>query len=73
MLYKKYHRNYIRKFRKGVKFNFFNFKLVEVTREPYSFENCIFISTMICSSKRDLSWKLIGNSGFILYKIEFIS
>ena len=70
MLYKKYHRNFVRQFKKGVKFNFFNSQLSEVTREPYYstyHQHIEFQSTSIIPV-----WTLIYPSGFINYDIKIV-
>lgn len=63
MLYKKYHRNYVRKFKKGVKLRY-HYSQVEVTKEPYRFGRSIEIEV-----DNRYIWTIVSISGKILYSI----
>jgi len=64
MLYKKYHRNFVRKFRKGtkVKYNIY-FSFYTVVRDPYySNDHCIRFES---NHSRDPNWILVFPGGSI--------
>lgn len=71
MLYKKYHRNYIRQFKEGTRFKY-NYKCYTYTviKEPYYstyYQHIEFQSTSIIPV-----WTLIYPSGFINYDIKIV-
>ena len=61
MLYKKYHRKHVRKFKKGVKCS--NIQ-VEVTKEPYKFGRSIEIEV-----DNRYIWTIVSISGKIHYNV----
>ena len=65
MLYKKYHRNFIRQFKKGVKYECFS-GCYTVDKEPYSYYNIRIIDSE-CSV-----WILISRDGSINNKIKVL-
>jgi len=74
MLYKKYHKDFVKKFKVGVRFKLESYNnTYEVLKDPCIFKSCIFVSSIICSTKRQLNWNLISSLGIIVYKkVKFI-
>lgn len=77
MLYKKYHRDFIRQFKKGVKF-VFNKEgiLAEVIKEPYIYQNDSSSPQAILLEDKLYTWNLLIFNGRIfkdLYVIQKIS
>lgn len=71
MLYKKYHRNYVSQFKKGVKVKFmYNDMIYEVVKEPYYSNDNHRIEFR--SSSYFCIWLLIYPSGFINYDIKIV-
>ena len=68
MLYKKYHKDFVNQFKVGIRFKLESYNTYEVLKDPCIFESCIFVLSIICSTKRQLNWKLISSSGVIVYK-----
>jgi len=71
MLYKKYHRNFIRKFKKGVKCYRLDSPLYEVVKEPH-YSNVNHRIEFQSSSYFGI-WPLIFSSGSINYKINVLN
>ena len=71
MLYKKYHRNFIRKFKKGVKCYRRDSPLYEVVKEPYYSNDNHRIEFR--SSSYFCIWPLIFSWGSINYKINVLN
>ena len=59
MLYKKYHRNFVRQFKKGIVFKW-NRSLSVVMKEPYYDNKDIFVT-----DKKYYSWILVSRDGSI--------
>ena len=72
MLYKKYHRNFVRKFRRGTKVKYYiYFSFYTVVHEPqYSMSNrCI---EFLSNNSRDLNWIIVFSSGSISSNIKIL-
>lgn len=69
MLYKKYHRNYVRKFRKGTEFSYKTYRETHkdvVWREPYiGFGPC-----GVWMTGKEGGWVIVFQNGVVDYKIK---
>ena len=67
MLYKKYHRNFVRQFKEGSRYECFSGRYI-VNKEPYYRGEEILIIDSGCSV-----WVLISMDGSINYKIKVLN
>lgn len=77
MLYKKYHRNFIRKFKKGVKFRYEGYKgfsrIFEVVIEPYTtYGSLSIIGFRVDKGFGDIPARLIYSSGKLCIDIKTV-
>ena len=76
MLYKKYHRNYVRQFKNGVKLNIIHkysddsFINSEVREEPFV-NHCFLVGISIVDS-HNYQWFIVYNSGMFNDKIKIV-
>lgn len=65
MLYKKYHRNYVRKFKKGTEFVYNGERRHVVEKEPYIHQTDIYCQKAIHVDDKLYTWSLILPAGRI--------